>query len=370
MNICFVLDEYDGMGGIGVNARSLAKKLTIRGHKVIVITGGGNFKTKYQIKEGIKIYRTKSIFLYHYNLNISIASTKELIKILDINKVQIVHIQTVSPIAKVAYKSAQILNLKKVFTYNMLPEHYSSNSILGKIMSNYIKNSIKKICKKCDLVICPATEILKEIKKINSNSIYLSNCCDFEELKKEEKIQTNGKFILTYIGRLANEKNIKILIKALYLLNNNNYELWIIGDGFKKRELIKLSKKLNIINQIKFLGFHEHSELGKFYNSCDVFILPSLYETQGMVVLEAMYFGKPVIITDSIISAKDLVENGKNGFIVKYNSTKQLANRIKLLKENKQLYIKMGKESKIKSRKYNSNMILDKLENKYKSLFN
>ena len=162
------------------------------------------------------------------------------------------------------------------------------------------------------------------------------------------------------------EKGVPLLMDAFSRLlhKHTDSELWIIGAGYLRKRLETLCARLGIVDHVKFLGFVEHAKLGRYYDACDVFVLPSAIETQGIVAIEAMRFSRPIIVTDRIVSANELVDDGRNGFIVR-PSAEQLAEKLIVLKENQELKASMGLASKLKSESYTTDEIVKTLERMY-----
>ncbi|MBA7559914.1 glycosyltransferase family 1 protein [Candidatus Atribacteria bacterium 1244-E10-H5-B2] len=121
-------------------------------------------------------------------------------------------------------------------------------------------------------------------------------------------------FVLLYVGRLSEEKLLFTLLDAYYQVNYQNKKLFLVGDGPLRSRLEKYAEKLNL-KEIYFMGFLPREKVFKFYTIADVFILPSGDETWGIVVNEAMCFGLPIITSNRVGSAVDLVKDGYNGFI-------------------------------------------------------
>ena len=119
-----------------------------------------------------------------------------------------------------------------------------------------------------------------------------------------------------FIGRLSAVKNINMLVDLFNSLED--YMLTIIGDGPLEQELKKKAK-----NNISFKGQIENEKLEKYFEENDVLILPSLSETWGLVVEEALYFGMPVIVSNRCGSC-ELVEEGTNGYVFDSNNHKKL----------------------------------------------
>ena len=131
--------------------------------------------------------------------------------------------------------------------------------------------------------------------------------------------------------------------------------LLIGGDGDFKRECEQLSEELKIKNML-FLGEISQNEVGVYYKTCDVFVLPSVflrnptgtysYEAWGLVINEAMSFGLPIITTNAVGAAFDLVKDGYNGFIVKNNNAEDLYKALIKILSNHDMAKKMGERSR------------------------
>lgn len=171
-----------------------------------------------------------------------------------------------------------------------------------------------------------------------------------EKLKKKLKIA--DKKVVLYVGRLIKRKGVDYLIKAFAKLKNeiNDVVLIIIGRGECRDELELLVKNLNIEDSVYFMGYVEDELLPAYYLLCNICVVPSI--TYGMadpwvlVVNEAMYFGKPVIATDAVGAAFDMIKDGENGFMVPEKDSEALYEAMKKILSDPELEEKMGKESK------------------------
>ena len=156
------------------------------------------------------------------------------------------------------------------------------------------------------------------IPKINT----VPNCIDLErfnpradggEMRESLGIKPDQRMIL-YLGRLSREKKIEVLLHAAKALigKDRNIRLIVGGTGPAEQHYRELARSLGIMGNTKFLGFVSPKNLPKLYAAADVFCLPSTFETQGMVLLEAMAVGKPVVGADCM-AIKELIKNGRNG---------------------------------------------------------
>lgn len=147
---------------------------------------------------------------------------------------------------------------------------------------------------------------------------------------------------LIFVGKITTWKGVYTLLYALKILKNKyNIHLHILGRGAQKERLIKLSKELDITSNLTFHGFVDYFKLNDFYNSCDIFLLPSLptinwTEQFGFVVAEAMACGLPAIVSKSGALAE--VVNYENDLLFTPACYEDLILKIEKLINDKVLY--------------------------------
>ncbi len=141
---------------------------------------------------------------------------------------------------------------------------------------------------------------------------------------------------LINIGSFNSNKNQRFLLDIIIELNklNQRVKCIFLGDGTSRKEVEQRSKKLNIYNQCQFLGIVENVEV--FLWESDVYVHTALSEALGLTLLEAMVAGLPVVTLDGG-GNRDLVENGKNGFILNQQEPKLFAEKILEVKDNKEM---------------------------------
>ncbi len=166
------------------------------------------------------------------------------------------------------------------------------------------------------------------------------------------------KKIVLYVGKLVRRKGANYLIKAFSLLRReiDNTALLIIGDGSERDNLVRLSRSLLPPDSVFFLGRVKQSDLPFFFSYADVCVVPSVTlddaewgihtEPWGLVMNEAMQFGSPMVATDAVGAAFDLIRNGKNGFVVPEKDATSLYQGLKAILEDDKLRCEMGEESK------------------------
>ncbi|MFQ5835038.1 MAG: glycosyltransferase family 4 protein [bacterium] len=157
----------------------------------------------------------------------------------------------------------------------------------------------------------------------------------------EDKYDT----IVLFVGRLELEKDIPTLFRAFSLVTKERPRslLVIVGKGSRFEELKKLRKQLDIVQNVKFLGAISHDILPEYYSASDIFVLPSLFEGRGTVLVEAALARLPVITTFHA-GTDDVVEDGETGFVFKQKDYATLAKKILYLLDNQDMARKMGQK--------------------------
>ena len=203
---------------------------------------------------------------------------------------------------------------------------------------------------------------LRRIKK-SERSIVIPPGIDFSYI---QKIKTSDEVSdIIFVGRLIKEKNVDILIKSISIIKekNPNISCLIIGEGPERSKLEKLVDDLKINDNINFKCFMKnHDYIIGYMKSSNVFVLPSVREGFGIVVIESNACGIPVVVMDhEMNAAKDLVHEGVNGYKAKL-SPEDISDKIIKSIENKD---KMKTSCIDSSKGYDWNKIVDDLEKVY-----
>ena len=173
-----------------------------------------------------------------------------------------------------------------------------------------------------DLILSVNREIFYKTidnKRTPEDSFILYNGIEFDINKKinfNKNLKTASQINIGCLGRFVESKGFSIIIQALYWLKHNskyNFKLKIAGDGQDKEKLINLVKKLELNDDIEFMGWIHDSSI--FYSQIDIFTLPSRVETFGLVILEAMKYGVPVIATNCD-GPKEILRSNIDGILI------------------------------------------------------
>lgn len=248
----------------------------------------------------------------------------------------------------------------------VITEHSSLN--YGNVIKDSYLPHIKDSYLQADALIAVGSGLKGELEEVTlrkdirviPNTIGIGDE-NVDYIKKEKNVFTF--FSLAY---LEGKKGMFTLIEAFAkTFNGEDVELLIGGDGSQKNDLIDFSIKLGVEKQINFLGALDRNEVANYMNYCDAFVLASEYETFGVVYIEALSFGKPIIGCYNG-GAEDIISNS-NGYIIEKNNIHKLGETLKLLKNNINNFSKDKIIEETKN-KYNQDRIAKEIINVYKEV--
>jgi len=233
--------------------------------------------------------------------------------------------------------------------------HWTANNFIEKLLNSFTLF----IAKHADAIIATGTKSYKAHLSVGipSKKIFTYPQCAIDYSKTStkdlrEELGLENKKIVLYLGRIVQRKGLDYLIKAFALLEKeiDNVFLLIVGDGPFIKECKDLAKKLNIKN-IHFMGYIDPIYKASCYKACDVFVLPAIfigsdYEPWGLVINEAMAFGKSIVATDAVGAVDDLVKDGYNGYVVKNKNIQELYEALHKILLNSDLAKVMGENSR------------------------
>jgi len=221
---------------------------------------------------------------------------------------------------------AEKMDIPLVFTFHTLYEKYIQEyiSIAPELSGRLAEAIIHRYLEKCDHVIAPTRTIQDFIKTyqvdvpvtIIPTPIDLTKFQDIHLEPIRNSIGRSDEKILLYLGRLSPEKNLEFLLDAFTQIKSEekNTILAIVGGGPEGENLKTQAKKLGIKDAVIFTGPVPYEEVPNYMAAADLFLFPSTTETQGLVLVEAMAAGTPVIALDTDVNAEVL--EGGGGLIV------------------------------------------------------
>lgn len=172
---------------------------------------------------------------------------------------------------------------------------------------------------------------------------------EVEKFKPKKKFLSGDKVIISFIKHLLPKYGPEYLLETFsrVIASYPGAKLYMAGDGSLKKHLIDRSKDLGIEDKVNFLGHISHNDVLKLLNKTDIFVMPSIYnsETFGVAALEASAMGVPVIAS-RVGGVPEVIRNGETGLLVEKENVKELTNAILKLVSNRDLWRKMSVEGR------------------------
>ncbi len=174
--------------------------------------------------------------------------------------------------------------------------------------------------------------------RINVASVYTP----LQIIPRDYSLWPHQPFIFLTVSRLVSIKNIRLQIQAIAVLKQDGFtcQLWIVGDGPDRNDLIAFSQQCGVSGDIRFLGYQ--SDVQKYYEQADAFLLTSNAEGWGLVILEAAAAGLPIIMTDVGCAGEIIIDN-QSGVIIPVADQQTLVVMMKKIMTDKDLAVQLGR---------------------------
>ncbi|MDP1898956.1 MAG: glycosyltransferase [Rubrivivax sp.] len=370
LSICMLSDDFvPAATGVGTHLQSVSEHLAAAGHRVTVITTRRPGQPPREVWQGVDVHRVFTLPMFGFYQ--ALPSTTTLEAIFDLVQPDILHHHYLGVMLLRAMKVARRRRLPQVYTYHMTEDHLTQ-PVPMRPFRRWIGAQIVKCCNEMDVIVSVSKNLAVQLpaKGITSPVHYISNPVRFQTSTAIEPAPRDAGFVVMFAGRLDPEKNLPFLLRSFARMRAAvpDASLWIAGSGTQRSRLERLARELNIERHVQFFGFLGHEELCRRYMACDVFVLPSLVETQGLVAMEAMWFGKPLIVARSVVSASELVEEGINGYIVDNDSEDALIERLTAIARDTPARDRMGRASQTRAQAYQPANIVAALESLYATI--
>ena len=291
-------------------------------------------------------------------------------KLIKKEKIGLIHAHWIIPSGLLA------VILKKMHNIPVIVSVHGSDifSLKGPI-SRLIQRYVIENCDVCTANSSATKEEIITKLKIEKDIKVIPMGVDMKQFAKKKDKKLLNKYknnrLLLFVGRLAEQKGLQYLIKALPLVLKKypKTKLLVVGEGTYKKELAELANKLDLKENIIFIGALPHAELAGYYKIADAFILPSISgEGLGIVLAEAIAAAAPVIGTKTR-GIPDIIKDRETGLLVRKKDEKDIAEKINLLLSNKKLRSKLVKNGQTYVRKtFLWGIIAKKFEKIYKEI--
>lgn len=276
-------------------------------------------------------------------------------KILELD-IDIIHVHSPFLLGRLGAKAAHHLGIPLVFTFHTFYEQYVHYIPFPQAASRKIAQTISRnFSNRCDLILAPSLSAKEYLQKIGVRSSIkiLPTGIDLSKFYNEDKNLLRQLFsinknehILLFVGRIGKEKNIPFLLEAIRFVKQfeSKIKLVLIGDGPEKERIKSLAVSYKLSDNILFTGSLDHKDVVTCYLEADIFVFPSVTETQGLVIGEAKAAGLPVVAIKEALGAAEMVEDGEDGILTP-GLPEEFGKAILNLIQDKELYQKMKKRT-------------------------
>lgn len=253
---------------------------------------------------------------------------------------KIVHAHSPFAAGMAAVKVAKKLNIPIVATFHSKYRDDFSQTIPSKAIVEQIIKHIVSFYERADEVWVPQTSVKEVIKDygFKGNVEVVPNGSDlvadypdayFAEARKQLGIKPED-FVCLFVGQHVWQKNVRLTIEALEKVKDTPFKMFFVGNGYAAEEMKEMVKEKGLDRQVTFVGTVTDREIIKrYYAAADLFLFPSLYDTDGLVVKEAAALRTPSVMVDTATAASVIVDN-ENGFLIP-NDAETYATRLREL---------------------------------------
>ena len=316
-----------------------------RGHEVIVVAP--DVKPRPTIQRKVH-YLPSTEFKSYPGYRVAI-SPSDMLEFLRGEKVDVIHCHGFASAGILSLTAARALKIPHVLTFHTLAHegmrHYSPLKMREDFMDTLVWIYLRNLLKRPEVVIAPSSPIRDELV---ANRVVMKacevvptgvDCAKFNPNRYDKKFLERygllGKRVLLHVGRLSTEKRLDIVLKALAKLapTEPDLRLLVVGRGPSEGYYKKMAEDLGIAKRVVFTGFLPDDDLATAYASSEVLVIASTFETQGLVVLEALASGTPVAGI-RYRAIPEFVKEGKNGCLFDENSCAEAIQRCLLRSES------------------------------------
>lgn len=372
MHIAYFTNFYlPVVNGVVRSVQSFRDALSGMGHNVFVFAPEDNYEDTEPF-----IFRYPSLHLpLPGDVPAAIPVSSFVDQLLPKLKLDVIHTHHPILLGQTAATKAREYNLPLVFTFHTQYQEYTHyfpfpQEQIQEFLKGRVMTWMREFMRKCQHIVIPSESmrsILVNDYGLVDRFTVIPTGIDIAPYKRangaalrSERGWNDDKVIMS-VGRLAEEKNWVTLLQAFALAQKShpNIRLVLLGDGPQAEALRQLVGELGITERVTFTGNVPFNDVPNYFKAADLFAFASITETQGLVTLEAMASGLPVVAVDAS-GTRDILEDGKQGFLVQ-NDVSELASGITRLIENPSLAGRFKSAALRKSYAYDNKRLARKM---------
>jgi len=363
------------VGGVETVARQLAEGAVERGHQVRVLTCNRAFEPRSQTEQigGVEVWRAAS---FGFLFNASISPTFPRLYRKAVEWAELVHFHSPSPVPELTHLAFAVPEA----TPAVVTFHADPGTSRFKIVSPIYAPVLRRLLDRADRITATApqnverTDLLDNFKH-KTDVIPLATEFEVSPPTQEERIRHRREFlgksgdepIILFVGRLAYYKGLSYLLRAM---QNVEAQLVIVGDGELRDDLEAKAREHRVAHRVQFKGYVPDERLSDYYRAADFFVLPSIasIEAFGIVQLDAMAHGLPVINTNLPTGVPFVSQHEETGLTVEAEDSQALAAAVNRLVDNPEYRRHLGRNAARRAEKFTEEKMLDRYDELYTEL--
>jgi 1,2-diacylglycerol 3-alpha-glucosyltransferase len=320
----FTDSYYPTVDGAVVSMARQCRGLEANGHEIVIVAPDtperprGRWPVHYLPSMEFRSYKDYRI----------VVSPSDMLEFLREQQVDMIHCHGLASMAILSLTAARAMRLPSVLTFHTMAneavKYYSFFRFREDLLVPLVWVYLRNLLRRPDTVIFPSAPIREEILghgvKTKSDFVIPTgvDCSAFAPTNRDltmlSRYGLDDKRVLLHVGRLSKEKRLDIVLRALTELkvDDPDLRLLVVGSGPAEREYRALATELGLSEEVVFTGFVPDGMLAKAYATCEMLVLASTFETQGLVILESMASGTPVAGI-RCRAIPEFIEDGVNG---------------------------------------------------------
>jgi len=362
-------------GGGGVATYDLAIEWA-KTARVDVLTSSFRGVPKYENMDGIHVYRAKIFFRKSRDAATFMSMFSYLVTgfikgvgLCRKNRYDIINTHFVVPSGPLGHLLSKIFSIP-----NLLSLHggdiYDPSKKMSPHNSWFFSRAVRWLLKKADAVVAQSSNTRQNAVTYYNPGREIDiiplafHPPEIPVVDRAELGLKKDDFVLVTIGRIIKRKAIDVLLKAIAKLPPTPYRLLIMGDGPEREYLEGLAHELGIEERVRFLGFIDDGDKYRYLSQSDLFVLTSLHEGFGIVFMESMYCGLPIVCTNNG-GQVDFLTNEENALLINVGDVEACARSIKRFHDDGALYEYCAKNNRKRVQDFYAESVAEKYMEKY-----
>jgi len=326
------------MDGVSLTVQNYAYWLNKKNHPVCVVTPNS---PKHSDSEPFPVLRYNSIPIlgrkpYRFGLPKMDMSFKTELKQFSFG---LVHAHCPFSSGNIALKIARKQQIPFIATFHSKYRDDFERSVRSKQLAKLMTRQVIRFFEKADQVWIPQASVEDTIREygfkgkleIVDNGTDFSSKLPIKPLKEKARAELNiqpNEPVLLFVGQHIWEKNTRLILESLALVNDLPFKMFFIGTGYAKADLVQLAEKLDLNSKVEFIGIiTERDNIKRYYAAADLFLFPSIYDNAPLVIREAAALQTPSVLVKGSSSAENIIDNF-NGFLTE-DSPESFSNRLR-----------------------------------------